>query len=359
MTDLTGPTSRSFRAVAPSNIALVKDWGKRDEATQWPANDSLSMTLSESQTITTARRTSDGFDSFSMSGHTLHSREDADHKIFHHLNRVRESLNVSGRLEIISENTFPTGCGIASSASGFAALTLASAAALTGESAWDALATRGATRTKLADWARMGSGSAGRSLLGGFSRWNTGEHANAQTIRQEFTQDHWDLADVIVVLSSQEKHTSSSEAHRAAWGSPLFAARLAGVPERIKIVTQAIRERELPLLGREIEADAMEMHAVAMTGSPAINYFSEDTIRFTAWVRKQRGAGNFPAWFTIDAGPNVHLICRQSDASDIATTIRKEWKNAKLIMDRVGSGPTIEISTQFKSACHELTGGLS
>jgi diphosphomevalonate decarboxylase len=359
MTDATGPTSRAFTAVAPSNIALVKYWGKRDEAAQWPANDSLSMTLSESRTITTARRSSGGFDSFTMAGQMILSHENGDHKIFRHLNRLRESLNVTGRLEIISENTFPTGCGIASSASGFAALTLASAAALTGESAWDALATRGASRAALANWARMGSGSAGRSLLGGFTRWNAGENPDSQTINNEFSSDHWDLADVIVVLSSAEKHTSSTEAHRAAWGSPLFAARLAGIPDRLKLVTQAIRERDLAVLGREIETDAMEMHAVAMSGSPAINYFSEDTARFTAWTREQRRAGRLPAWFTIDAGPNVHLICRQSDASDIAATVRKEWKNAKLIMDRVGKGPTIEVAKQFKPISHTSAGELS
>jgi diphosphomevalonate decarboxylase len=317
------------------------------------------MTLSESRTITTARRSSHGFDSFCMSGKTIHSHEHADHKIFRHVNRIRESLNVSGRLDIISENTFPTGCGIASSASGFAALTLAVTSALTGESAWDALAARGAGRATLANLARMGSGSAARSLWGGFVRWNAGDHPGSQTITSDFPADHWDLADVIVVLSDSEKHTSSTEAHRATWASPLFAARLAGIPDRLKSVTQSIRDRDLASLGREIEVDALEMHAVAMSGLPAINYFSEDTTLFTAWVREQRRAGQLPAWFTIDAGPNVHLICRQSDASHVAAMVRREWKNAKIIMDRVGSGPTIEVATRFQPISHASTGGLS
>ena len=339
--NVTDPIGASFTAMAPSNIAFVKYWGKRDAALQWPANDSLSMTLSGSRTITTARLSGSQCDSFTMDGRAITSAEQPSHKIFRHVTRVREALGLKGFLDIESANTFPTGCGIASSASGFGALTLASAAALTGEHTWDGLTAKGATRSRLADLARMGSGSACRSLYGGFVKWTAGDHPSSQKITPEFNAEHWDLADIIVVLSDKEKHVSSSEAHLAAWGSPLFATRLAGIPSRMRQITDAITNRNLEILGREIEADALEMHAVAMTGTPNVNYFTPDTIKFTSWIRTERDAGRIPAWFTIDAGPNVHLICRAEDAEFIATRIRREWRDTRLIMDRVGRGPTI------------------
>lgn len=335
-------TSTSYTATAPSNIALVKYWGKKDAATQWPANDSISMTLSESRTTTTARRIEGLVDWFTFGGVTISSETHRDHKIFRHLNRMREALGVSGSLSVESQNTFPTGCGIASSASGFAALTLASAAALTDEFTWERLAIRGATQEKLAHLARLGSGSAGRSVFGGFVTWSAGENPESQRISQSFSPDHWNLSDVIIVFSDQEKHVSSSEAHIAAWGSPLFPPRLSGIPERMRVTKQAIEKRDLAALGREMEADALEMHAVAMTGSPSVNYFRQDTVDYISWIRSERAAGLLPAWFTIDAGPNVHMICDSRDLNHVVARAKARWPQSHIIVDHVGRGPTIE-----------------
>jgi diphosphomevalonate decarboxylase len=340
-----------FIATAPSNIAFVKYWGKRDASLQWPANDSFSMTLSRSRTETIAQKTTDGTDSFTFEGVTFTSKCHPDHKVFRHINRVRKTLNISGSVSIQSKNTFPTGCGIASSASGFAALTLATIAVLTGETSWERLSLLGISRETIAHLARQGSGSAGRSLFGGFVVWKAGETPDSQILEEVFAPNEWDLSDIIVVFSDKEKHTSSSDAHLAAWGSPLFAARLAGLKARMEIIQNAIRKKDLELLGREIEADALEMHAVAMTGSPAVNYFCDNTIKFTAWVRAERDAGRLPAWFTIDAGPNVHLICPTHSVETIVTHLKSHWPDAQLIVDRVGQGPTLQrIVSQAASA---------
>jgi diphosphomevalonate decarboxylase len=330
-----------YTATAPSNIALIKYWGKRDPKQQWPANDSISMTLSASRTITTARQSQNAYDSFTFEGRTIQSDQHPDHKILKHLARVRALTGISAHLDIQSHNTFPTGCGIASSASGFAALTIAAAAALTGEESFERLAARGLSRGTLADCARQGSGSAGRSLFDGFVRWSAGQHPSEQFIAREYPVNHWDLADVIVVLSESEKSVSSSEAHLAAWGSPLFSARLAGLNERLAALTSAIKTKDLKALGCLIETDALEMHAVAMTGEPGVCYLSADTQKFVAWVRSERQAGRLNAWFTIDAGPNVHLICTSADSPYVIQSVKNHWTNVRVIADQVGSGPTL------------------
>ena len=351
--DLTG---NIFSATAPSNIAFLKYWGKRSVELQWPANDSLSMTLSASVTTTNVCRTANTFDRFTMAGNTISTVTHPGDKVFQHVEFIRKQLNLIHNvnpaqnsdwdcgLDISTKNSFPTGCGIASSASGFAALTLATTAALLGESSWDSLHKAGVTRQVLGHWARQGSGSAGRSMFGGFVQWGAGGDPTSQFISEEFTSDHWDLADVIVVLSDVQKHVSSSEAHLAAWSSPLFKPRLAGIADRLAAIKQAIAERDLSTLGREIECDALEMHGVALTGAPSVQYFTEDTINFISWVRAERLACLLPAWFTIDAGPNVHLICRSEDASMVSSHVKANWPRAQLILDRIGTGPEIKSS---------------
>ena len=334
----------SWSAIAPSNIAFIKYWGKRDPALQWPANDSLSMTLSKSHTISTAKHIDGSEDIFQFTdAPVMTSASHPDHKIFRHLTFLRSQLDIPDhlRLHITSKNTFPTGCGIASSASGFAALTLAATAAWTGSCDWNELSLKAISREKLAHWARQGSGSAGRSLFGGFVHWEAGAQAQEQKIHTIKPAEYWPLSDVIVVLSSEEKAVSSSQAHLAAWGSSLFAPRLAGILPKMQRVLNAIESRDLERLGIEIESEALEMHAVAMTGSPQVHYFTPETVRFLSWVREERLKGLMPAYFTVDAGPNVHLICETRDAESVARHIQKDWSKAKTIVDQIGTGPTM------------------
>ena len=339
------PSLIAFTAVAPSNIAFVKYWGKRDSELQWPANDSLSMTLSACKTTTTARRSRKVFDTFTFQNRTITSAEQSNHKIFRHISRIRETFGRKDSLDIVSENSFPSDCGIASSASGFCALTLSCAAALFGTETWEELAAYGATRTRLSHLARLGSGSAGRSTHGGFVQWSAGDTASDQRIEQRWPSQHWNLADIIVVLSSAPKSIPSSVAHRSTWTSPLFQPRLAGIATRMRLITMAIQNKDLESLGREIEMEALEMHAICMTATPAVNYFSEKTSGFLAWLRTERTHGRMPAWATIDAGPNIHLICRDVDADGIMNIIKRTWKDVHLIRDQVGSGPTISSSS--------------
>ncbi len=337
----TQPKFQSFTAVAPSNIALLKYWGKRDAETQWPANDSISMTLSKCKTITTATYSSDNFDTFILDGQSITSETHPDHKIFRHIDRVRRACGSSGHITASSKNTFPSDCGIASSASGFAALTLASVAAFLKTPKWDELSTQGFNRERLAHLARMGSGSAARSLWGGFVMWSAGGSASEQQIEQVWPAEHWDLADIIVVLSSDPKSMKSSDAHQAAWASPLYSPRLAALPERLSRIRRALADHSFERLGLEIEQEALDMHAVCMTGSPQIQYLTKASLDFLVWLRTERRFGRLPAWATIDAGPNIHLICLKQDSDTVAKAVQSSGINCSVIVDQMGQGPSI------------------
>lgn len=328
-------------AIAPSNIAFQKYWGKRDVTLQWPANDSISMTLTRAQTMTTARIQDQPFDVFEMAGTRIDSQAYPDHKVMRHIAMLRAELGLAGSLYIESRNTFPSDCGIASSASGFAALTLAVVSALAGQPSWEGLDLLGITRDRLAHWARRGSGSAGRSLYGGIVQWEAGVDASKQKIEAIFPATHWKISDVIVILSDAKKPTPTSSAHLAAWASPLFAPRLAGLEERSRRIKNAVAGRDISALGIELEQEALEMHAVAMTGEPPIRYLLPSTCEFLSWVRNERSRGALAAWFTIDAGANVHLICETDNETQIEQHVTKHWPHLKLLVDQIGDGPTL------------------
>ena len=326
-----------YRAVAPSNIALIKYWGKSDATSQWPANDSLSMTLDHCRTVTTAVRCSSADHQVVLEDQQISRQEQG--KIFAHIDRLCRATGHDGaKLDIVSRNTFPAGCGIASSASGFAALTLAVAGALLEAGDLAALAQAGYDREQLADLARLGSGSACRSLTGGFVHWQRGAAADGQKVT---TCPGPELADTIVVLSDKPKVVSSSAGHQTAWTSPLFAARIAGLPERLNRMRRALAAGDAETFGPLLEQDALDMHAVMLSSTPALNYFAPETAAFLAWIRRTRQETKLPVWFTMDAGPNVHLISHPGDQERLVGLIRRTYPEYRLISDRTGSGPEL------------------
>ena len=343
------PSADAATAEVGSNIALIKYWGKRPGDQQWPANDSLSMTLSAARTITQARlhpRAGDGLlpadDEIHRAGQVTTSREHPRDKALAHLARLRQEVGpLAGALIVHTHNTFPSDCGIASSASGLGALTLAALGAWTGASNLGELEALGYSRERLAHLARMGSGSAGRSFYAGYVRWEAGEHACAQTIRQLFPAEHWRLADLIVMVSAAPKPVSSTVAHDAAWTSPLYGPRLAGLGERRLAVEAALAKRDMQRLGELIETEALEMHAVMMTSEPAARYLTPKTLEVLAWIRRERALGNLPAWFTLDAGTNIHVLCEAGDASLVQSRIRAAFPDCPVLADCVGDAPLL------------------
>ena len=279
-------------------------------------------------------------DSILLNGVKLTSDNSQAAKILQHLNRLRQCFGSSLQFAVTSQNSFPTGCGIASSASGLAALTVATVAAIHDAATFEQLAAMDLPRSFLADLARQGSGSAGRSLLGGFVHWQAGDSPEAQTINA-LPESDWDLRDTVVIFSDREKPISSTEAHRSAWSSPLFSVRLAGLATKIEACKQAIANHRLSELGPVLEQEALEMHAVMMTSRPPACYFDQEVSDFLAALRHLRRKSGLEVYFTMDAGPNVHLIYEGKTEAALLAELQDLIPGKRLLSDRIGSGPTL------------------
>jgi diphosphomevalonate decarboxylase len=219
-------------------------------------------------------------------------------RIVRHLDHVRALAGSTLCAEVISASNFPTGAGIASSASAFAALSLAATAAL-----GLVLSERA-----LSSLARLGSGSAARSVPGGFVEWHPGDSHESSTAESIAPADHWLLTDLVAIVSRAHKRTGSTEGHSIAASSPLQAARIASAPARLDQCRRAILARDFEAFADVVELDSNVMHAIMMTGQPSLMYWQPETMAIMHAVRDLRAQG-VPVCFTIDAGPNVHCIC--------------------------------------------------
>ncbi len=299
----------SALARANANIAFIKYWGNRDDELRLPANSSLSMTLEGlfAQTAVTWQSTAD--DTFVLNGQQ--QTGEPLRRVSAHLDVLRRRLSLDARAHVESHNNFPTGAGIASSAAAFAALTVAGVAA-----AGAALDER-----ELTMLARLGSGSASRSIPAGFVEWHAGTSHEESYAESIFPPDYWDLVDVIAVVSREHKPVGSTAGHRSAVTSDLQAARVAGADRRLNLCKEAIAARDFPRFAQIVELDSNLMHAVMMTSDPPLFYWQPASLTIMNLVRQWRAEG-LRVCYTLDAGPNVHCICLAEDASVIAERLR-------------------------------------
>jgi diphosphomevalonate decarboxylase len=320
----------SVAARAGANIAFIKYWGNRPGSDNLPLNPSISMTLSAcvATTAVTLLDESASGDEIRLDGAAANEKSAGRIGVF--LDRLRR---IAGRREsarVASQNSFPTGCGIASSASGFAALAVAAAAAYGIR----------ADAAELSRIARLGSGSAARSVPGGFVELHAGsthEESFAEPIAPE---THWpELRDLVALVSRREKPVSSAEGHRIAHTSEALTGRLSAIPGRARRVREGILRRDLTLLGEAAEEDALSMHAVMLTSTPPLIYWTAGTLEVMRAVYGLRKRG-IEAYFTIDAGPNVHVLALQKDAVRVADEIARE-AGCEILTDHAGSGARI------------------
>lgn len=327
-------------AVAPSNLALVKYWGARDLERAIPHHPSLSMTLSRCLSRCSVQPASGGDDEVlraDAKGTLRPAAEDFAEPVRRHVGRLRAEAGGGPALRVATRNNFPTGAGLASSASGFAALTMAAGRALGLEG----------TPAELSVRARAsGSGSAARSAFGGYVQWpatGDGEAFDPEgPAAQVAPAEHWDLRDVVALVDPEEKAVPSREGHRRAPSSPHFRTRLELVAERLERAREAIRSRDLARLGPVLETEAVELHLVAMSSEPPVFYWSPGTIRVMEEVRRLRDGAGVPAYYTIDAGPNVHVVCGPEDEERVAERLRGLAPVRDVLPDGVGGGPRFE-----------------
>lgn len=318
--------TRSATALAHPNIAFIKYWGNRDAQLGLPANSSLSMNLAGLHTQTRVEfRAGLKKDSLSINGEPASGAALERVRAFLEIVRGMAGLDWHARVE--SENNFPSGAGVASSASAFAALALASSAAAGLELEEEAL-------SRLA---RRGSGSASRSVPSGFVEWRAAERDADSFAVSIASPEHWALADCIAVVSEAHKGTSSTEGHGLADSSPLQAERVAGAPQRLAACKEALLERDFPAFAEVVEQDSDLMHAVMRSSQPPLNYMRAETEAILQAVKGWRRSG-LPACYTVDAGPNVHVLCPAAHADEVEIRL-KEIAGVQWVLRALPGGP--------------------
>jgi diphosphomevalonate decarboxylase len=297
-------------ALAHPNIAFIKYWGNRDNALRLPSNGSISMNLDGLFTRTTVSfQPSLPFDELIINGYAVMGK--GLERVSYILDLVREQAGIKMNAEVMSENNFPAGAGIASSAAAFGALALASSKA----------AGLDLGEAELSRLARRGSGSASRSIPSGFVEWKMGTGDEDCVAVSIAPPAHWDLADCVAIVNASHKKTGSTEGHALAWTSPLQGARVEDAPRRLDICRNAILERDFATFADIIELDSDMMHAVMMTSTPPLMYWQAATVDIFHAVREWRADG-LPCAYTVDAGANVHVICPREQAEVVETRLR-------------------------------------
>lgn len=292
-------TTRTGTAKARSNIALVKYWGKADAALNIPAVGSISIALDALWSDTRV----DFDESLAADAFTLDgvARTDQLARISACLDILRDRAGVTTRANVVSHNNFPTGAGLASSASGFAALVAAADRALGLE----------LNLRELSRVARRGSGSAARSLHGGFVEMHAGSAADGSDSFAEPLLDAaaWPLNVVVAVTSTREKAVGSGAGMtRSAQSSAYYRAWVESHPTDMNVAREAIRARDFGALAEVAELSCLKMHAAAMAAVPPLVYFSGTTVEGIELVRGLRRDG-VPVFFTVDAGPQIKAVC--------------------------------------------------
>ena len=315
-------------AEAHPNIALVKYWGKSPGGDNLPAASSLSITLKGLSTRTRVTASPDAAGDVVYLDDTLTE----DPRIHTHLARLKTLADGPvPDLRIESWNSFPTAAGLASSASGFAALTVAINAALD----------LGLDTHQLSSYARMASASAARSLWGGFVTLAGGTRATHGSAEPLKPADHWPLSIVVAVCSTARKAVSSTAGMQASrLSSPFFAAWCEATEQHFESARDAVTRRDFKALAEIAETSCLGMHAVMLSTRPALIYWSPATLAAIECVRALRADGT-PVFFTIDAGPQLKAVCEPASAPAVAAALRDVPGVQEVLLAGLGGGARI------------------
>ena len=316
-------------AQAHPNIAFIKYWGNRDNTLRLPVNGSISMNLDGLSTRTTVSfQPSLPFDELIINGHEVTGT--GLNRVAYILDIIRGMADIHERAEVMTENNFPSSAGIASSASAFAALALAGSKA----------AGLNLTEPELSCLARRGSGSASRSIPSGFVEWQVGRTDEDSFAFSIAGPDHWKLVDCVAIVSASHKKTGSTEGHSIAPTSPLQAARVADAPRRLELCRNAVLNRDFDSFASIVELDSDMMHSVMMTSTPALHYWKPASLNVMDAVRQWRSDG-LSVCYTVDAGPNVHVLCSEEDAHIVDKQLREINGVADVLVAKAGGAAKI------------------
>ncbi len=331
---------------SPANIAFIKYWGQTKHNLFIPRNDNISMTLSGCITTTTVERspdiTKDTIEVRTKNGtyELLSQNSTKGKKAYEQIERIRKMAGSTDHVAVKSENSFPSDAGIASSASGFSALTGALLISFGKKDMFD-------NKKEFSKEVRLcGSASAARSVYGGFVELHGGNSHDEAFAEQLANEHYWNLVDIIATVDDDKKKTSSSAGHAAADSSPYYQSPVQVIQPRIDRTIQAIQDKNIKLLGPCIEEDTISMHMVMMTSVPPAYYWQPGTLAVMQDVMHLRNDEHIEVYFSIDAGANVHVICEKKDAAIIENALKQNKLVQSIIYNEPCEG-TKQINTHL------------
>jgi len=350
--EVRSPKSGTVEWACPSNIALIKYWGKKP--IQIPMNPSLSLTLTEARTITNINYkyhpgNRDRNLQFRFEGKEAPAFEERIRKYINSLTPLIPLLSNTS-LEIESENTFPHSSGIASSASAMGALALCLV-----QLEEEVFGNMDPSRfwQKASHIARLGSGSAARSVYPQFALWGEAEGWDQSSDQYaipvtEFHETFLSLRDSILIVESGQKRVSSSAGHALMETNPFAEIRFKQARQNLWLLHTAMTGGDWESFIAIMEEEALSLHAMMMTGKPGYFLMQANTHSIIKKIREFRAESKLRLGFTLDAGANVHLLYADADAIPVETFIRSELvslcEKGKVIKDKMGPGPQ-KIST--------------
>ncbi len=323
---------KKVKAKAHSNIALVKYWGKRNIPLNLPAVASISITLDRLFTETLVMFDPELKKDTLVLNETLASEKDTK-RMSQFLDLIRKKSNEKCGAYVESTNNFPTSAGLASSASSFACLALAASNA----------ADLKLTKNELSELARLGSGSAARSIFGGFVEMDLGskEDGSDATAHPLFAKEHWGLSVLIAITSEQKKKTGSTDGMESSrLTSPFYNSWIESSNNDINEMREAITNKDFEKVAEVSEFSCLKMHALALATNPGLIYWNGTTVETMHFIREMRENGT-PVFFTIDAGPQVKAICPTKYAAEVKEKIKQIPGVIRVIETGLGGGAII------------------
>ncbi|KRN13531.1 diphosphomevalonate decarboxylase [Fructilactobacillus fructivorans] len=319
--------NRTQKARAHTNIALIKYWGKADEQLIIPEDNSLSLTLKDFYTDTEVRFDKDlTADEIVFNNHLMNKAE--SQKMINFLNIVRQKAQQNIFAHVKTQNNIPTAAGLASSASGFAALAAASSKAIGLD----------LSRKDLSRLARRGSGSATRSIFGGFVEWEKGNNDQTSFAKPIEENVDWDVNLVAVITNRHEKKISSRKGMKISKAtSPYYQAFKQVTSCDLITMKKAISNHDFDLMGHTAEENAMKMHALTFSSDPSFTYFNGDTLKAIQLVHELRNEG-INCYFTIDAGPNVKVLVQHNNLKKVIRKFKTAFGQSNVVATIPGPG---------------------
>ena len=321
-------------AIAPSNIAFTKYWGRKDEKLRLPINGSVAMTLSNLLTTTTVEFNAN----LKADDITINHEEITQEveKVVKHLDRIRKLAGINPFAKVISVNSFPTGTGLSSSSSGFAALTVAASSA----------AGLNLSEKELGILSRQASGASCRSIPSGFVEWLDGDTSETSYAKTIFPKSYWDIADIVAVVSKERKDVTTSQGHEKANTSLFMETRIKGMKKKNQIVKKLIQEKDFQKFGIFIEEEALELHAIYITQIPYLIYLIPESLKIIKLCKKWRQEG-LEVYFTVNTGQDVHLIVEKKNVTMLVQKLKDIPEVKDIIVNYPGDGTKLSSKHLF------------